>query len=425
MHATTEAARVLAGADGVALALRTKGLVVCRARSGDPTPELGAPLNTESGISGECLRAASILVCDDAANDARVDPEVCRSLGIRSIVVVPLRGPIGIAGILEAFSTHTQAFGDEQIDALRGLAEIAEAAYEREVRTLQEAAFASLRSTRTRSLFTGASKPVATPEKRDDKDDKDKDVVVFDEVSPARRYWVLGIAAAALLLVAGVWLSGREPAPEMAAKAASAPIHSTATEPPSPTPMVVTAPKPKAGFAHPDAGRGTAATTLKNAAGIEPTGDSQPANVAITMPPPSHVAEKTSPSPTFASPEPPVIIGGPPPSADQLSRLAGFSETMPKLDAMVSKGITEGKLIHRVEPLYPAQARAQRMAGTVTLEMTISEDGSVRGVKQVSGSPVLAAAAAEAMRRWRYTPFMLNGKPIAVQKAVTVIFKLP
>jgi protein TonB len=421
MHAATEAARVLAGADGVALALRTKGLVVCRARSGDPTPELGSPLNTESGISGECLRAASILVCDDTFNDARVDPQVCRDLGIRSIVAVPLRGPIGIAGILEAFSTHTRAFGDEQINALRGLAEIAEAAYEREVRTLQEAAFASLRTTRTRSLFTGATSPPAPSQEQE----QEKETPTYDEVSLARRYWVLGIGVAAVLLVAGVWLSGREPAPEVAAKAATPAIHSTATEPPAPTPVLVTTPKPRAGIAHSNSSRILGADTVQNAAEIEATGDSHNAEMAITMPPPSHLVEKVSSPPTFATPDPPVIIGGPPPSADQLPRLNISANTLPKLDAAVSQGITEGRLIHRTDPAYPTQARAQHIAGTVTFEMTIGEDGGIREVKLISGPSVLAAAASEAIRKWRYTPFLLNGKPIAVQKQVSVVFKLP
>ena len=56
LNAVADAARVLSGAYGTALASRVNGIIVCRARSGDMAPELGAPLNTESGISGECLR---------------------------------------------------------------------------------------------------------------------------------------------------------------------------------------------------------------------------------------------------------------------------------------------------------------------------------------------------------------------------------
>ena len=93
--AVANAARVLSGADGTALGLETKGMIVCRARSGDIAPPIGAPISSESGISGECLRTATMLVCHDAMTDARVDTEVCRSLGIRSVAAVPVRGPMG------------------------------------------------------------------------------------------------------------------------------------------------------------------------------------------------------------------------------------------------------------------------------------------------------------------------------------------
>src|SRR5579864_101453 len=175
-RAAVDAARVLTGAHGTALALRTDGAIVCRARSGDIAPELGSRLNTDSGISGECLRTAHILVCNDSTTDDRVDPEVCRALGIRSIVVVPLRGAKGISGILEAFSALPNAFGDEQIDHLRRMAEIAETAYERE-RVAQDA---TLRS--RAALF---DPPTVTIKSRDRQ--------AVNEAPHKRRYWIAGI----------------------------------------------------------------------------------------------------------------------------------------------------------------------------------------------------------------------------------------
>ncbi len=413
MDATTEVARVMTGADGVALALRTKGLIVCRARSGEPTPALGAPLNTDSGISGECIRAASIMLCRDTANDPRVDPEVCRAMGIGSIVVVPLRGPSGVAGILEAFSTRAHAFGDEQINSLRALAEIVEAAYDREYRAQQDAAFASLRSARTRVSAPAASVSA-----------KIKEQPVFDEPSPARRYWVIGIAAVALLLFAGVWLSGRESTPETAA-AKSPQVHRAATEPQANIPELVLPPKPKAGIAR---SQGNAAGVLKNAAEIEDTSPS-PTEVATNLKPAPPVQTKEPSAIAEPSPEPPpVMIAsatlGPSANAP-IAGLATGGGNLPTLDAKVSQGVTEGKLIRKVEPNYPMQARAQHIAGTVALEITIAEDGTVRNIKEVSGSPVLAAAARSALQGWRYSPFLLNGKPVAIQKQITFIFRLP
>lgn len=424
MHAATEVARVLTGADGVALALRTKGLIVCRARSGDPTPELGAPLNTDSGISGECIRAASIMLCRDTANDPRVDPEVCRAMGIGSIVVVPLRGPTGVAGILEAFSTRTQAFAEEQINSLRGLAEIVEAAYEREYRAQQDAAFASLRSARTRALVpsasvsgasvSAASIPAGIAEKQ-----------VLDEPSPARRYWVMGIAAVALLLVAGVWLSGRESTPETASAQPSTQVHGAATESQAAIPQPAP-PKPKPGI---ERSQGSTAGVLKNAAQIEATED-RPTQVAISLPPASPLKTKAPSSTTDSIPDPPSVTiasstTGSSASGAPFAELTIPANSLPKLDARISEGVTEGKLIRRVEPVYPMQARAQRIEGNVALEVTIAEDGTIHNVKQVSGSPVLAAAARNALQSWRYSPFLLNGKPVSIQKQITFIFKLP
>lgn len=414
MDAATEVARVMTGADGVALALRTKGLIVCRARSGEPTPELGAPLNTDSGISGECIRAASIMLCRDTGNDPRVDPEVCQAMGIGSIVVVPLRGPSGVAGILEAFSTRAHAFGDEQINSLRALAEIVEAAYDREYRTQQDAAFASLRSARSRVSAPTASVSGKITEKQ-----------VFDEPSPARRYWVVGSAAVALLLVAGVWLSGRESTPETAAAQSPAQVHGAAPESQANIPELVLPPKPKAGIAR---SQGSAAGVLKNAAQIEDTLPSS-TEVAANVTPAPPVQTKASSVIAEPSPEPPpVMIASATLGSSESAPIAGLATgagSLPTLDAKISQGVTEGKLIRRVEPNYPMQARAQRIAGTVALEVTIAEDGTVRNIKEISGSPVLAAAARSALQGWRYSPFLLNGKPVAIQKQITFVFKLP
>jgi len=126
--AIADTGRTLTGANGTAIALRTHGVVVCRARSGEIAPQLGAALNVDSGISGECFRTSSVLRCDDTQADVRVEAEVCRSLGIRSIAVVPLRDAVATVGILEVFSNRAYAFSDEQIGLLKSLGEIAEAA---------------------------------------------------------------------------------------------------------------------------------------------------------------------------------------------------------------------------------------------------------------------------------------------------------
>jgi protein TonB len=86
--------------------------------------------------------------------------------------------------------------------------------------------------------------------------------------------------------------------------------------------------------------------------------------------------------------------------------------------------IRESKLIFRPEPVYSELARRVRVSGTVVLDVQIDEEGNVSDVRVLSGHPLLAGAAVEAVRRWRYTPTVLNGEPVPVVATVTVIFRL-
>ncbi len=88
----------------------------------------------------------------------------------------------------------------------------------------------------------------------------------------------------------------------------------------------------------------------------------------------------------------------------------------------VSAGLTGGKLKVRIEPLYPAAARALNLSGSVVLKATVGQSGRVSNVKVVSGNAVLAAAATDAIRRWVYEPFKLNGQAIEMQTTITVNF---
>jgi len=84
----------------------------------------------------------------------------------------------------------------------------------------------------------------------------------------------------------------------------------------------------------------------------------------------------------------------------------------------------EGNLIHRVEPQYPAIARQIRLQGTVVLRAMIGSDGTIERIRVISGHPILAQAAREAVNQWRYRPYFLNGMAIPVETEVTVNFVL-
>ena len=90
----------------------------------------------------------------------------------------------------------------------------------------------------------------------------------------------------------------------------------------------------------------------------------------------------------------------------------------------VSQGVSQGLLIRKVNPNYPPLARQARIQGQVLLQAEISKDGSIENLRLVSGHPMLAPAAIEAVKQWRYKPYLLNGEPVAVETTVMVNFTL-
>ncbi len=90
----------------------------------------------------------------------------------------------------------------------------------------------------------------------------------------------------------------------------------------------------------------------------------------------------------------------------------------------VSQGVSQGLLIRQVKPNYPALARQARIQGTVVLQAVISKDGSIEHLTLVSGHPMLAPAAIEAVKQWKYKPYFLNGEPVEVDTTINVNFTL-
>jgi protein TonB len=90
----------------------------------------------------------------------------------------------------------------------------------------------------------------------------------------------------------------------------------------------------------------------------------------------------------------------------------------------VSTGVSTGLLIKRVQPNYPPLARQARIQGQVVLQAEISKEGAIQNLQLISGHPMLAPAAIEAVKQWRYKPYLLNGEPVAVETQVVVNFTL-
>ncbi len=90
----------------------------------------------------------------------------------------------------------------------------------------------------------------------------------------------------------------------------------------------------------------------------------------------------------------------------------------------VSQGVSTGLLIRKVTPNYPPLARQARIQGQVVLQAEISKDGTIQNLQLISGHPMLVPAAIEAVKQWRYKPYLLNGEPVAVETQVVVNFSL-
>jgi len=89
-----------------------------------------------------------------------------------------------------------------------------------------------------------------------------------------------------------------------------------------------------------------------------------------------------------------------------------------------SGGVLVTSAIKRVEPEYPAQAKAANISGTVVVEITVDETGNVISVRPISGHPLLKDAAADAARQWRFSPTTLSGEPVKVVGTLTFNFAL-
>lgn len=90
----------------------------------------------------------------------------------------------------------------------------------------------------------------------------------------------------------------------------------------------------------------------------------------------------------------------------------------------VSQGVTQGMILSKVQPVYPPEARAARVQGTVMMHAVIGKDGSIVQLELVSGDSLLAPAAMDAVRQWKYRPYILNGNPVEVETQMTVNFTL-
>ena len=432
LAAIASAARRLTSASGAAIAMWKDGVMVCRARSGETAPALGAELNAEAGISGECLRTGEVQHCPNTETNSLVNVEVCRTLGLRSMVVLPIHGWRGINGILEVFGTEPGAFSEHQIALLAELAALAERA-----RALQP---------------QGASQYVAKrPEEKPQSagmlrtSDRVRDMVLAVAGRRSGRIVLGAVGVAAILLVSlAIWLGWRgADQSETKAHAAQSLVAASARLAHLPDNDPVWKPNPGGETLYASNGKPTAGSIVKFASKTDVIdvnvggGKSQPGNAVLG----SAAAEVAPPSQDrgleagaaanlpAALPEAESVSGEPPPisspaDSSALNGVLGAKVSVPELAAPISQGVSGGRLLHEVKPVYPARAQSMRIEGAVVVETMVMEDGTVGDVKVMEGPPELAQAVVEAVKNWRYQPTLLDGRPTRIERRVTINFRL-
>ncbi len=444
-----ERTRSVTGATGAAIALEEAGAFLCRVSSG-AAPAVGAVLNPSSGLSGECLSTREVVRCNDTETDARVDRVVCRALHLRSAVIVPVKSKDRLIGVLEVFSSHAQAFKSSDVLMLREAADLivelqrgrtagvatdpvpapiaeesdAEAA---RVITAAEANAGLISPTAPVTVETSAALAAPAPSETSAvmidwsglMYEREAPPKFADRVAALPQRLKFLLATLALTMLAGSGWAGWHWG--QLASILHRPAPSQTVTAPAPTAAAVFSDNNVAQVSAPIANTSAPAAALPGPPASPPRTASAPKKkvAALVLPGPAPLVETQAPEP------PPAIA----PPANGTVEAAGLSEVLSAAAAPASlapapssAGVSGGKLIRKVEPVYPSAARSLRVKGTVVLKASVDVHGRVGNVGLISGNAMLAVAAVNAVKNWRYQPFLLNGVPVPTDVTVKVNF---
>jgi TonB family protein len=365
-------------ATGAAIALVRDGKMICRATTGN-APDLGVRVEIDSGIAGACLITGQVQLCSDTEVDPRVNAQACRRLDVRSMLMAPISEGTENLGIVEVFAAEPGAFTEQDVRTLELLAQrVAESkkASEENLRDepiepkIEEAVSAGSRAAPDPVALQGSDVP-SLPLERGRRESLTNFLMVL-------------VIAAAILLGVVIGEGGMRKSVSSTARAQSGARQSSSS---------------------------TTATSLHASA---------PAAVEA-----AEVAEANSPSPPPAQPAPADL-----PSGGLIVTQNG--KVVYRLGPALSANTTSdgsrkpsNRPIHRVDPIYPETARTQHLEGPVVLNAHVLGDGTVGEIEIVAGDPLLAEAATEAVKQWKYQPYYVNGQPLERQERITVKFTLP
>ncbi len=391
LNEVVEQARLATSATGAAIALARDGKMVCRATTGAAAPDLGVRLETKSGLSGACLQTGNLQQCDDADADSRVNAAASRALGVKSILVLPLADQGAPFGVLEVFSPRPNAFGDRDVTTLQVLAR----------RVVESKRGAEKVSALLANGDEAPERPNPPEPRSIEKHFLDSDqTMITDAPTASKRTDILTPLLGVLVIMAAVLLGlvlGWRGASVKGLRARPQERDTASTDMPA----------------------GQTMNTTKGQTTIPvPLSESAEQAKDISTPQPNAAGAATS----AEAPDGGLVVS-------QNGRII-FRSTPTNTSETVrttagSDGGSPSRLIHRVEPEYPAGARAQHIQGVVALDVQIGKDGAVRNIAVVEGNPLLAEAAVQTVRQWRYRPYAVDGRPVEMQTRVTIRFTLP
>jgi len=418
-------------ASAAALALARGDEMVCRAATGHLAPDLGIPLNTRDGLSGACLQTRQPQLSVDTEFDPRVDPAISRRLGIRSILIVPVfdMNNAQFTGVLEVFSTSPAAFSNSDQKLLEGFAEECARIRQSAIELSQRKPVAMAPSPEL--IPPELIAPEFTPPE-----------FVAPSPQPARRPpyegWTLVLGALAILATIAVsFLIG--------SRVGWLRHTASHTQPSHPIP------------AETSVSRAQAKSSASTAAANRPNGSPEKASARAS----THTSPAADELVVYEKGKVIFRMKPAPAKPDQAKRQAKLDSAGHDRDSVVEASSTtripraklttttlapakiattkvapaqsvwlapaqaETRLLRRTEPQYPPSALGTHRAGNVVLEVQVAEDGSVSNIHTLSGDPLLAAAATEAVRTWRYQPYRQHDHPAQFETDVTIVFTLP
>ena len=373
--AAEEAARVT-GADGAAIAIGNSSAMCCCASAGD-APDVGVLVGADSGLSGACLRTSELVQCDDTASDPRVEPQAGAAMGLRSVLIVPVVVDGRLHAILEVVSARPHAFDAQHRHALSRMAQgiatlLTESSAKKPPKSSTKEHPVGAPSTEPSGKHVEAASP--TPASSS----------VFDP-SQDRKQQIAVLAS-----------SVRKPAGSYHVPASLADLRSLSATTKAVLGVAVAAVLVLGwyliGAVHTRTGTGSAPATKSSTA-------------------PSATPEQRT-EPAAALPE--ITV-------EQNSLSVAGPEGAPKVSGSAPQ-LTPGQLVRKVEPVYPASARARGISGSVVLTALVTKNGRVANVQFVRGPEALASPAIDAVRQWVYEPYRLGSEPVAVETMIVIRF---